>query len=247
VIDAHQVGVRFLFDRQRRVVTSASSRIRRKGSVTWGLKDVSLSIGPGEGVALLGPSGSGKTTLLRLIAGVYEPDRGRIDVAGHVASLLSVDAGLLSMLTGRENALHLGVLAGLSRVDSRAALEDIKRRSGLGEYFERPVTSFSQGMRARLGFAVADQADPKVMVLDEVHEALDHEFRDILERRARELISGGGIVIAAGHDHPMLARLCDRALYVSHGVLRSLGPFAEVQEKYLEELHAQTAPAAVRP
>jgi homopolymeric O-antigen transport system ATP-binding protein len=237
VIDAHQVGIRFLFDRQRRVVSTASSRIRRKGSETWGLKDVTFSIGSGEGVALLGPSGSGKTTLLRLIAGVYDPDRGRIDVGGHVASLLSIDAGLLSMLTGRENALHLGVLAGLSRAESRGALEAIKQRSGLGEYFERPVASFSQGMRARLGFAVADQADPKVMVLDEVHEALDHEFREVLERRARALLASGGAVVAAGHDHPMLERLCDRALYLSHGVLKASGSFVDVQRTYLEDLH----------
>jgi lipopolysaccharide transport system ATP-binding protein len=239
VIDAYEVGVRFLFDRQRRVVSTLSSRLRRKGSETWGLKDVTFSIRPGEGVALLGPSGSGKTTLLRLIAGVYDPDSGRIDVGGHVASLLSIDAGLLSMLTGRENALHLGVLAGLSRAESRGALEAVKQRSGLGEYFERPVASFSQGMRARLGFAVADQADPKVMVLDEVHEALDHEFREVLERRARALLANGGAVVAAGHDHPMLERLCDRALYLSHGVLKASGSFVEVQRTYLEELHTQ--------
>jgi lipopolysaccharide transport system ATP-binding protein len=244
VIEAQEVGVRFLFDRQRRVVTTASARLRRAGSVTWGLKDVSFSIRPGEGVALLGPSGSGKTTLLRLIAGVYEPDSGRIDVAGHVASLLSIDAGLLSMLTGRENALHLGVLAGLSRSQSRASLDEIKRRSRLGEYFERPVSSFSQGMRARLGLAVADQANPKVLVLDEVHEALDHEFRQVLERRARELLGDGGVVVAAGHDHPMLERLCERGLYLSHGRIKAFGPFAEVQETYLGELQAAANPPA---
>jgi ABC-type polysaccharide/polyol phosphate transport system ATPase subunit len=238
VIEAREVGVRFLFDRQRRVVSTASARLRRAGSVTWGLRNATFSVSPGEGVALLGPSGSGKTTLLRLIAGVYEPDSGRIDVEGHVASLLSIDAGLLSMLTGRENAMHLGVLAGLSRSESRAALEDIKQRSRLGEYFERPVASFSQGMRARLGLAVADQADPRVMVLDEVHEALDHEFRGVLERRARELLGDGGAVVAAGHDHPMLQRFCDRALYLSHGVVKTYGPFAEVQETYLAELDA---------
>jgi ABC-type polysaccharide/polyol phosphate transport system ATPase subunit len=241
VIEARQVGVRFLFDRQRRVMTSTAARLRRMGSETWGLRDLSFSIGPGEAVALLGPSGSGKTSLLRLIAGIYEPDAGSIEVRGGVASLLSIDAGLLPLLTGRENALHLGVLSGLSRARSRAALDDVKQRSGLGDYFERPVSSFSQGMRARLGFAVADETDPRVMILDEVHEALDHEYRDILEERGRRLISTGGVVLAAGHDHPMLARLCDRALYLSHGSLRADGAFSDVQSRYLHELHSRQA------
>ncbi len=238
MIAARGVGVRFLFDRQRRVVTSAAARLRRAGSQEWGLRDVSFTIDPGEGVALLGPSGSGKTSLLRLIAGIYEPDEGEIEIGGNVASLLSIEAGLLSTLTGRENALHLGVLAGLSRAQSRAALDEVKERSGLEEYFERPVSSFSQGMRARLGFAVADETEPRVMLLDEVHEALDHEYREILEERARDLVMRGGVVIAAGHDHPMLDRLCDRALYFSHGRLRAQGPFADVQAEYLAELPA---------
>lgn len=236
MIVARNVGVRFLFDRQRRVVTQSAARIRRRGSETWGLNGLSFSIAPGEGIALLGASGSGKTTLLRLLAGVYEPDAGTLDVYGNVASLLSVDAGLLPVLTGRENALHLSVLAGRSRAEARAALETIKERSDLGEYFERPVSSFSQGMRARLGLAVGDGRATKILLLDEVHEALDHEFRQKLERRARELIAAGGIVIAAGHDHPMLRRLCDRAFYLAQGALRGEGSFADVQQQYLEEL-----------
>ena len=237
MIEASGLGVRFLFDRQRRVVTSMSVHVRREGTEVWGLRDVSFSIEPGQGVALLGASGSGKTSLLRLIAGIYEPDEGWIEVRANVASLLSIEAGLMSMLTGRENALHLGVLAGLSRVRSRAALEGVKERSGLGEYFERPVSSYSQGMRARLGFAVADESYPRIMVLDEVHEALDHEYREILEHRARDLVAGGGVVVAAGHDHPMLARLCDRAIYLADGSFRADGRFDEVREQYLSEVH----------
>lgn len=239
MIRAQGVGVRFLFDRQARVLSATAARLRRVRSEVWGLRDVTFVIGPGEGVALLGPSGSGKTTLLRLLAGVYEPDAGRIEVEGPVASLLSVEAGLLGLLTGRENALHLGVLAGLSRAEVRARMEAIKHLSGLGEYFERPVASFSQGMRARLGFAVAQQAGARIMLLDEVHEALDHEFREILAERARRLLDEGGVVMAAGHDHPMLEHLCSRAIYLRQGTIRDDGPFADVQARYLGEAHAE--------
>jgi ABC-type polysaccharide/polyol phosphate transport system ATPase subunit len=232
-IEADQVGIRFLFDRQRNVVSPALARLHRRGTETWGLRDVTFTIHAGEGVALIGPSGSGKTTLLRTMAGVLQPDRGRLKMDGRLASLLSIEAGLLPVLTGRENALLLGVLAGMTRSRARAALEDIKSRSGLGSQFDRPVSSFSQGMRARLGFAVADSVDPQILLLDEVHEALDHEFRDIVEERAREILAAGGIIVAAGHDHPMLARLCNRAFLMSDGELAADGELEKLQRVYL--------------
>ena len=232
-IQADQVGIRFLFDRQRNIVSPALARLHRRGTETWGLRDVTFTIQGGEGVALIGPSGSGKTTLLRTMAGVLHPDRGRLKMDGRLASLLSIEAGLLPVLTGRENALLLGVLAGMTRSRARAALEDIKSRSGLGSQFDRPVSSFSQGMRARLGFAVADSVDPEILLLDEVHEALDHEFRDIVEERAREILAAGGIIVAAGHDHPMLARLCNRAFLMTDGELAADGELEELQRVYL--------------
>jgi lipopolysaccharide transport system ATP-binding protein len=232
-IQGENVGVRFLFDRQRNVVSPALARLHRRGTETWGLRDVTFSIQPGEGVALIGPSGSGKTTLLRTMAGVLQPDRGRLKIEGRLASLLSIEAGLLPVLTGRENAFLLGVLAGMSRSEARAALEDIRDRSGLDSHFDLPVSSFSQGMRARLGFAVADSVDPQILLLDEVHEALDHEFRDIVEGRAKEILATGGIIVAAGHDHPMLARLCPRAFLMSEGELAADGELEDVQRLYL--------------
>jgi homopolymeric O-antigen transport system ATP-binding protein len=235
VISAAGIGIQFLFDRQRRVVTPAQSRLRRRGAEVWGLREVSFTMPGGQGFALLGRSGSGKTTLLRLLAGIYHPDAGQLRVAGRVASLLSVEAGLLGLLTGRENSLHLAVLAGLTRAESRAALEEVKEASGLGDYFERPVSSYSQGMRARLGLAVAEQTRPTILLLDEVHEALDHEFRGVLENHAHAIIARGGVVVAAGHDHPMLERLCEQGLWLDEGRVRAHGSFREVQSAYLAE------------
>ena len=226
-------GVRFLFDHDRRVVTPALARLRRRGGEHWGLRGVGLDVGPGEALALIGPSGSGKTTLLRLLAGVLSPDDGSVEVEGRVASLLSTDAGLMPVLTGRENALLLGVLAGLPRRASRAGLEDVRRESGLGDQFDDPVSSFSQGMRARLGFAVAEQVQPSVLLLDEVHEALDHEFRARVEERAHGILGAGGILVAAGHDHPVLERLCDRALLLDEGSVARDGGFEEVRAAYV--------------
>jgi ABC-type polysaccharide/polyol phosphate transport system ATPase subunit len=239
VIIATDLGIQFFFNRYLRVVTPGEARIRGKGMTTWGLQDVSLSIGAGEGVALIGPSGSGKTTLLRVLAGIFTPDRGTLEVRGRVASLLSTDAGLMALLTGRENAALLGVIAGLPKRAMRRTAEHVKARSGLGEAFERPVLTYSQGMKARLGFAVAEEVNPQILLLDEVHEALDHEFRDFLQDRAQAILDAGGVVIAAGHDHPMLARLCGRAIWMQEGRVRESGPFDEVQPRYLGAVHAQ--------
>jgi lipopolysaccharide transport system ATP-binding protein len=235
-ISARGVGVEFLFDRQRRVVspTLARVRARRAGSRSWGLRDLDLEIGPGEAVALVGRSGGGKTTLLRTIAGVFTPDAGTMRVEGRIGALLSVGAGVMSTLTGRENAELLGVLAGLSLRESRRAAPNVQEASGLGDSFDRPVSSYSQGMRARLGFASADEADPTILLLDEVHEALDHEYRALVQERAREIVGAGGIVVAAGHDHPLLEELSNRALWLDQGRIIADAPFSEIREAYLE-------------
>ena len=241
MIAAEGIGVQFFFDRHQRVVTPGEARLRGRGTTTWGLRDLSFTVGSGQGIALIGRSGSGKTTLLRVLAGVYATDRGKLEIQGRVASLLSVDAGLLPLLTGRENAVLLGVIAGLPRRTVMRSLEEVKERSGLHDAFEHPVLTYSQGMKARLGFAVAEEVRPQILLLDEVHEALDHEFRGFLQERAHAIIEAGGAVIAAGHDHPMLASMCDRALWLENGSVREAGSFAEVQPRYIDAVNAGEA------
>lgn len=243
MITVRDAGVRFYFDRHLKVVTRGASRLRPHGSTKWGVRGVSFESAGGEGIALIGPSGSGKTTMLRLLARVYWPDEGEVKVRGRLASLLSIDAGLLALLSGRENAMLLGVLGGLSRRGARRALESIKERSRLEDAFEQPVSTYSQGMRARLGFAVAEETDPEILLLDEVHEALDHEFRNVVEESARRIVEAGGVVLASGHDHQMLERLCARAVHLDHGSIRADGPFAEVRRAYLAEVEARAESA----
>jgi ABC-type polysaccharide/polyol phosphate transport system ATPase subunit len=227
-----RLGVRFDFDHLGRVLTPALARVRRVRATAWGLRDLDLRIEPCAGVAVIGPTGSGKTTLLRVLAGVIPPDTGTAEVRGRVGSLLATDAGLQAPLTGRENAELLGVLAGLSKAEARGRIEAMQAGARLGAAFDRPVHTYSEGMRARLGFAVIQVISPSVLLLDEVFEALDHEFRAIVEGYAHELRRRGGVVVAAGHDHVALERICPRALLLEHGQVRAAGSFAEVLEAY---------------
>ena len=238
MVVAEDVGIHYLFDRQQRTVSPTLARLRRAGGENWALTGVSFEIRPGDAVALLGASGSGKSTLLRTLAGVLEPDAGRVSTRGRIGSLLSVHAGVMALLTGRENTLLLGVLAGMTPARARAEMDEVRRRSGLGEHYERLVASYSQGMRARLGLAVIERTEPTILLLDEIHEALDHEFRDHVERYAHDLLAAGGIVVATGHDHPMLERLCTRALLLEQGRMVDDGTFKAVQHRYLGERRA---------
>lgn len=232
---AEGVGIHYLFDRQQRTVSPTVAHIRRPGGDNWALADVSFEIGTGEAVALLGPSGSGKSTLLRTIAHVLEPDTGTMVTEGRLGSLLSIQAGVMAMLTGRENTMLLGVLSGMTPKQARAQMDEVKRRSGLDKHYERLVASYSQGMRARLGLSIMERTDPQILLLDEIHEALDHEFRDHLENYVNDLLAAGGIVVATGHDHPMLERFSTRALLLEKGRVVADGEFSEVQADYLGE------------
>jgi ABC-type polysaccharide/polyol phosphate transport system ATPase subunit len=230
------VGVRFQLDRARNVVTPAHAKLVRSGETVWGLEEATLEICAGEAIALVGRSGSGKTTLLRVLAGVLPADRGTLSITGRVGSLLAIDAGLLGRLTGEENAVLIAVLSGMTRREAAQAMPRIREVSGLGAAFDRPVSAWSQGMRARLGFAVADCMAPDILLLDEVHEALDHEFRAVIEERAHVLKQAGGIVVAAGHDHGLLERVCERAVLMQDGRVVDDGPVDRVAGDYVAAL-----------
>jgi ABC-type polysaccharide/polyol phosphate transport system ATPase subunit len=231
-IELAGLGVRFDFDHLGRVLTPALGRLRRRRDEAWGLRGLDLLIEPGDGVAVVGRTGSGKTTLLRVIAGVVPPETGAVRVEGVVGSLLATDAGLQPTLSGRENAELLAVLAGLSRDQARARIESMAAGARLGDAFERPVHTYSEGMRARLGFAVIEVIEPSVLLLDEVFEALDHEFRAIVEDYVRALRARGGVVVAAGHDHLALERICPRALWLDRGEAAAEGSFNDVLSAY---------------
>jgi len=198
----------------------------------WALQDVSLSLHSGETLGVVGRNGVGKTTLLRVIAGIIDPDRGSIHNAGIRASMLSLQVGFVNQLTGRENAILSGMLLGASRARIEAVMEEIVAFSELEEFIDEPVGSYSAGMKARLGFSVAMQADPDVMLIDEVLGVGDTHFRKKSADAIRARIRSDRAVILVSHNVGMMKDLCDRVVWIERGRSRMEGQAAEVLEAY---------------
>jgi lipopolysaccharide transport system ATP-binding protein len=184
----------------------------------WALKDVSFDLHAGETLGVIGANGAGKSTLLRMIAGIVEPDCGTLwREPGTTASLLALNVGLKNELSGRENAIVSGLLLGMSLARIKSLLDDIHRFSGLGDFFERPVGSYSTGMRARLGFAVAIHADPDILLIDEVLGVGDQNFKDKSHKAMKEKISSNKTVVLVSHSMDAIKSLCDRVIWIHEG------------------------------
>ncbi len=220
-------------------------RLRRKlaGSKKfWALRDVSLEIYQGETLGVLGSNGAGKSTLMRTLAGIVGVDRGRVyrDPRFSV-SLLSLGVGFESNLTGRQNAILSGMLLGMHRATIEKRLDRIRDFAELGEFFDQPVFIYSSGMLSRLGFAVAMQADPDVLLIDEVFAVGDVNFRDKSTDAIRTRMDAGRTVVLITHDLLSLRRLCTRAVWIDGGVSRLSGTVDEVERA----VHGRPAPAPV--
>jgi len=183
----------------------------------WALEDVSLSLQRGERLGVVGRNGSGKSTLLRTIAGIITPDRGRLTRAPVSCQLLSLALGFVPHLSGRDNAMLSGLMLGLRRREILQRLAAIHEFSELGDFFDQPISSYSTGMQMRLGFSVAIQVEPDVLLIDEVLAVGDAEFQQKSGAALRERINSGTTVVFVSHGDAQVHQICDRALWIEHG------------------------------
>ncbi|MDE1170738.1 MAG: ABC transporter ATP-binding protein [Verrucomicrobium sp.] len=199
----------------------------------WAVKDVSLELRRGETLGVLGSNGAGKSTLMRLISGIVDKDRGKIWKAkGLRVMLLSIGVGFEESLTGRENAILGGMLLGLHHRTILKRLKKIEEFSELREFFDQPVYTYSSGMRMRLGFSVAMEVNPDVLLLDEVLGVGDVSFvkksTDALVEKIRSDMS----VILISHSPELIQQLCTRATWVNRGVTQATGTVEEISSRY---------------
>ncbi len=212
-----------------------------RGSLTyeelWALKDISLTVEPGETVGVVGPNGAGKTTLAKVIAGVLKPTRGKRRVRGVIAPLLELGTGFDMELTGYENIYLNALLLGRRKREVTAALDSIIAFSGLEQFIHTPIRNYSSGMVARLGFSIATAWIPDVLILDEVLAVGDVRFLDRCHDRLATFRKAGTTLLLVSHSSKTVLDYCDRCIWIEHGVLKADGAAAEVLDSYQQAMH----------
>jgi lipopolysaccharide transport system ATP-binding protein len=198
----------------------------------WALRGLTLTVRRGEVIGIIGRNGAGKSTLLKAISRVLRPTTGRVVIQGRVSPLLDVGAGFHLELTGRENIYLNATLLGHSRREIDARLSNIIEFSELGDFLEAPVRTYSSGMVARLGFAVAAAWTPDILILDEVLGVGDYAFQQKCSVRIEEMRRQASTVVMVSHGMEAILEMCQRAVWIDHGVLRADGPPAEVIASY---------------
>ena len=201
------------------------------------LDDVSFDVPVGSTFGLIGSNGSGKSTLLKCLANIYYPNKGSITHSGKIAAMLEVGSGFHAELSGRENIFLNGSILGMSRKDVTRKFDEIVDFSGVEQFIDQPVKNYSSGMYVRLGFAIAINVDPDILVVDEVLAVGDAEFQEKCFRKFEDFKRAGKTVILVSHSMDTVQKMCDHAAWLNHGEMQKVGPAESTIAAYVSSLH----------
>lgn len=230
-----------LFGRRSQFATLKSALLKRDLKVepeasVPALLNVSFDVHRGEAFGIVGRNGSGKSTLLKIISGILKPTSGRVTIAGRIAALIELGAGFHPEITGRENIYINGIMLGLTKRDIESRFDKIVEFSGVGEFLDQPVKTYSSGMYVRLGFSVAVHVDPDVLLIDEVLSVGDEEFSQKCVAKIQEMKYRGVTLVFVTHQLDQVRKLCDRALWLDHGEPMVIGDPVRVVDDYLQQV-----------
>ena len=229
-LSLRDVGVRF----------KMSGKASKSGYIEP-LKGVSLDVRAGETLGVLGANGAGKSTLLKVMSGALRADHGEVINQGASVALLALQAGFDSNLSGRDNALFGGMLLGHSRRAVLQRLEEVKDYAELGDFFDKPVRTYSSGMASRLGFAISTVISPDVLLVDEVLSVGDAHFKKKAERTMMQKIAAGQTVVLVSHARAQIANLCDRCVILNQGTLLKGETLDETLNMYDQIMQAKSS------
>jgi ABC-type polysaccharide/polyol phosphate transport system ATPase subunit len=226
------------FPRGKSLIRSLRNLMRRgdsagKGSFT-ALNKINLEVKKGEVLGVIGRNGSGKSTMLRVIAGIYRADQGEVKVSGRTSLLAGVNVGFNQNLTGRENVHLYGSILGHSKEDLDEMMADILDFSEIGDFIDQPLRTYSSGMKARLGIAIASAVEPEVLLIDEVLGVGDPQFREKSKKRILDLVTNTGTVVMVSHSFSLMTEICNRVLLIDNGKVAAIGDASEVISAYYE-------------
>jgi lipopolysaccharide transport system ATP-binding protein len=203
-----------------------------KNNLFVALEDVSFTVKDKEVVGIIGRNGAGKSTTMGLIAGVLAANSGKITVNGRIAPLLELGAGFHSDLTGRENIILNGLLLGMSKKEVRLKEDIIIEYSELNEFIDQPIRMYSSGMLARLGFSIAIQSNPEILLIDEVLSVGDQNFQKKSKKTIQDFREQGVTIIFVSHDISAIEKLCDKVIWIENHKVKMIGETSEVIEEY---------------
>lgn len=206
-----------------RLATGGSVYNDNKVIVIRSLNNINLSLKDGDRVAIVGHNGAGKSTMLRLLAKIYEPTQGQIKVEGHVSSMLDLIQGMEPESSGYENIYMRALLLGLPRKEITKQIEGISELTGLGDYLDMPVRTYSTGMLTRLAFAITTSVNPEILLIDEVFSAGDEDFIEKARLRMISLFNQSNIVVMATHSYDVTREFCNKALILENGGIKYFG------------------------
>lgn len=206
------------------------------------LSNVSFKLEEGDRLGLLGHNGSGKSTLLKVLAGVYEPVGGRVLVSGKITPLFDMMPGLDAEDSGYQNIMTMGMLFGMSREEVEAKIPEIEEFCELGEYLSLPVRTYSAGMTARLGFAVATAIDPGILLMDEGIGAGDARFAERAKARMNEFVNRSRIIVLASHSEGAMRAMCNKGAVMHAGHMIFVGSLQESLDLYYSIVHGVYTP-----
>lgn len=228
---------RLYHERNDSLKVTLMRRGRAKYEEFWALNDVSFEVPMGSTFGLIGENGSGKSTLLKCMAKILRPDKGRTEIRGKVSALLEVGAGFHPELSGRDNVYLNGSILGLSRKELDAKFDAIVDFAGLERFIDSPVKNYSSGEYVRLGFSVAINVDPDVLLVDEILAVGDESFQRKCAEKFADLRDRGKTIVVVSHALGTMRTLCDHIALLDHGVLKQVGTAAEVIDDYLSTTH----------